>query len=648
MEFNNTSQRNYYLEDIPLQQAISSFEKALEDGNITLLASSEFIRIEEALNRVTANSVSAKLSSPHYDCAAMDGVAVKSDSTTGATETNPKLLETDIDFAWVNTGDPIPDHFDSVIMIENIKQLKNGIEIRAAIPPYHDVRPIGEDVVATQVILMSGHKLRPYDLGACAGCGITDIEVRRPPTLAIIPTGTELIEPSDKAKPGQILEYNSLMLSSQIADWGGVGIRLPPVPDDLHQLQLAVKKASEKYDMLIINAGSSAGEKDFTASAIKSLGEVIVHGVAIKPGHPVILGIINQKPVIGIPGYPVSAMLTSELFVKPLIEKSLGMPNISRTEIKAKLTRKIVSQFGHEEFVRLRLAKIGNDVVANAIQRGAGVIMSLVEADGITVIPKLSEGIDAGTEIDVELLRPIEAITNTLVMVGSHDMTIDILSNLLRKRNLNAHITSSNIGSIAGLISLSKGEAHLAGCHLLEPTSGDYNIDYVKKYLPGMPVSIITLVHRTQGLIVEPKNPLNIQSISDLAVKDIKYVNRQRGAGTRVLLDYELSKLNISAEEINGYTKEEYTHLGVAAAISGGSANVGLGIKSAATSMCLDFVPIIQERFDIVVPIEQIDTDPITLVLEVIKSDQFKNEVESLGGYDTRESGKLVCQLSGD
>ena len=436
------------------------------------------------------------------------------------------------------------------------------------------------------------------------------------------------------------------MLSAQISQWGGVGVTLPVVPDNPKKLQLSIKQAVANYDLVIVNAGSSAGAKDYTMRAISSLGKVIVHGVAIKPGHPVILGIVDKKPVIGIPGYPVSTIMTSELFVKPIIEKALGVPSLSKHKVKATLTRKLVSQFGNDEFVRLRLARIRGDLVATAIQRGAGVIMSLVEADGITKIPKLSEGIDAGTEIEVELINHIDEINNTLVMAGSHDLTVDILSNLLKQQTLKSKIASSNIGSIAGLIALSKGESHVAGCHLLEPSTGNYNLDYVKKYLPNMPVSVITLVHRDQGLIIEPQNPLNITSITDLKKEAVRYVNRQRGSGTRILLDYELSKNKIKSGEINGYQKEEYTHLAVASAVKSGSANVGLGIKSAAVTMGLGFIPVLKERFDLIIPSDQIDSQPIKTMLEIIKTEQFKIEVNLLSGYDTKESGRLVYKLS--
>ena len=641
------SKRNYYLEDIPLNSAIAEFNGALQNCP-SIATKTELIKIANAISRVTAKPAFAKLSSPHYDSAAMDGVAVSSNNTNGATETNPKFLQKNIDFAWVNTGDEVPKPFDSVIMIENIKEVENGIEIRASVPPYHDVRPIGEDIVESQMVLPAGHKLRVYDLGACAGCGITEIEVKKFPEIAIIPTGTELIAPTDMAEAGQILEYNSLMLSAQISKWGGVGVTLPVVPDNPEKLQLSIKTAVANYDLVIVNAGSSAGAKDYTMQAISSLGKVIVHGVAIKPGHPVILGIVNKKPVIGIPGYPVSTIMTSELFVKPIIEKALGLPSLSNHKVKATLTRKLVSQFGNDEFVRLRLARIRGDLVATAIQRGAGVIMSLVEADGITKIPKLSEGIDAGTEIEVELINHIDEINNTLVMVGSHDLTIDILSNLLKQQTLKSKIASSNIGSIAGLIALSKGEAHVSGCHLLEPDTGDYNLDYVKKYLPKMSVSVVTLVHRDQGLIVEPENPLNITSVADLTKKAVRYVNRQRGSGTRILLDYELSKNRIESDKINGYQKEEYTHLAVASAVKSGSANVGLGIKSAAVTMGLGFIPVLKERFDLIIPSDQIDSQPIKTMLGIIKTEQFKIEVNLLSGYDTKESGQLVCKLSGN
>ena len=642
----HTRGRQYYLSDIPLEEALQAFHSAMEKSGAAKPLSAETVPLDKARGRVTAGPIWARISSPHYDSAAMDGVAVRAADTLGAMETSPVRLQLGKQAVWVDTGDPVPDDFDAVIMVEVVHEVdETTIEIQSPVAPYQHVRPLGEDIVATELILPENHVLRPVDLGACAAAGLSEITVRRKPTVAVIPTGTELVPIGSPLKPGDIIEFNTLILAGMIEEWGGEPTRWQAVSDDYDRLKSTIQDALKDNDIVVINAGSSAGSEDYTAKLVDELGEVVVHGVAIRPGHPVVLGVAQGKPLLGIPGYPVSAALTCEIFVKTIIEKMTGTRIPARPRTTATITRKVLSPMGEDEFLRVRLGRVGEKLVATPIQRGAGVVMSLVRADGLVTISRFSEGLEAGQDIDVELLRPVEEVNGTIVAIGSHDLTLDVLASMLHARDSSLSLSSSNVGSLGGIMALSRGEAHFAGSHLLDEDTGEYNLSYVRRYLKGRDMVIMNLVNRDQGLIVPKGNPKDIESLEGLARDGLSFVNRQRGSGTRMLLDYQLKKLGIPSERLSGYDREEYTHLAVAAAVAGNKADCGLGISSAAKAMGLDFVPLLVEEYDLVIPREHYESGLLGPLLSLIRSEEFRQEVELLGGYDLSMTGKVVAEM---
>jgi len=573
----------------------------------------------------------------------MDGIAVAAKDTFGADDKNPVRLKEGIHFKYVDTGDPLPAGCDTVIMIEEVHPVGDGeVEIIKSYSPWDNVRGIGEDIVATELIVPGNHRLRPQDLGAILAGGHVEVAVRRKPAAAIIPTGTELVSGGTDLKPGDIIEYNSAMLAGFVEEWGGKAMVMEKVIDDYDKIRQRVKQALEKADMVIINAGSSAGSEDYTSSCIAELGKLLVHGVAIRPGKPVMLGIIGDKPVVGIPGYPVSAALAMDLFVKPLLYMMQGIPVPAPEKIDAVVSRRVVSSIGTEEFLRVKLGRIGDKVVASPLSRGAGVIMSLVRADGIARIPALEEGLEAGEQVEVELLRKRHEIENTIVIIGSHDITIDLLANEVKRYYPELNISSAHVGSMGGIMALKRGECHMSGIHLLDPDTGEYNVSYLKRYLPEKDMVLVNLIHRRQGIMVQKGNPKGIRDTRDLARPDVLFINRQRGAGTRLLLDLKLKELGISPEEVRGYDREEYTHMAVAAAVAGGSADAGLGILAAANALGLDFIPVSPEEYDLAIPKEFFHVDSVQKMLEVINTAEFKQKVEALGGYDTRDTGKIV------
>ena len=639
--------RDYYLSDIPLDEAIRKFDRALAAGGALQHAPSEIVPLERANGRVTAEPVWAERSSPHYDAAAMDGVAVLAADTVGASETSPLKLSVGSQAVWVDTGDPMPRDADAVIMVEDVQKTDHStIEIYAPVSPYQHVRALGEDIAAAELVLPQSHRLRPHDLAACAAAGLSEVSVRVPPRVAIIPTGNELTPIGQTPEAGEIIEFNSLMLAAMVEDWGGTATRLSPVPDDFDLLIRAISEAVSESDIVIVNAGSSAGAEDYTSKVVSHLGELVVHGVAIKPGHPLVLGVVESKPVLGIPGYPVSAAVTCEKFLRPLIERMLGTPGQPREQTQAVMSRKVHSSLGEDEFLRVRLGRVGDRTIAAPIQRGAGVVMSLVRADGIVTIPRFSEGVDAGNEVEVELLRPLESLDKTVVAIGSHDVTLDLISSELRRLDPRLTLASSNVGSLGGLLALRRGEAHLAGTHLLDEETGEYNISFVRRYVPNEDIVLVTLVHRVQGLIVSPGNPNSIESLDDLTREDVRFVNRQRGSGTRVLLDHLLRQDGIESEEVSGYEREEFTHLAVAAAVAGGVADVGAGVLSAARALEMDFVPLSTERYDLAIPNQHYESNLLEPLLSLIRNDDFKLKVDALGGYDTMSTGVVAAEVN--
>ena len=648
-----------YLHDVPLPEAVGRFERELIRAGLADVLGREEIPLDEyAVGRVLAEPVWAKLSSPHYHASAMDGFAVRSYQTSSANLNSPILLSLPCDAQYVDTGDPLPSWADAVIPIENVEPVDEQgnvaldlrkppvIRIRTAVTPWSHVRPMGEDIVATQLVLPGGHVLRYVDLGAIAACGHSALLVARKPRVAVIPTGTELVPIGQQVQAGDIIEYNSLILAAQVNEWGGQATRYPITPDNYDLIQAKVLEAAQVHDLILLNAGSSAGSEDFSAKVIESLGQVLVHGIAIRPGHPVILGMLKlphkYAPIIGVPGYPVSATLTGEILVEPLLARWTGRKPFTPLTIWAKLTRKVTSPAGDDDYMRVAVGRVGGQLLAAPLSRGAGVITSLVRADGLAVLPRGIQGKQAGEMIDVRLYRSLHDLDDTIFAVGSHDVILDLLAQYLAEKG--RRLVSSNIGSQAGLIALFRGEGHIAGSHLLDPETGEFNIRYLSQYMPDTPVTLITLVGRQQGLMTVRGNPKSIQELDHLFRDDVVYINRQRGAGTRVLLDYQLALMGRNGDAIKGYGQEEFTHLAVAAAIASGRADCGLGIASAAHALNLDFIPLFQERYDLVIPNTFVDSDLIKPLLEIIRTPNFQQAVMRLPGYDVSQMGKVVMR----
>jgi putative molybdopterin biosynthesis protein len=654
------TRRQIYLEDIPLDEAWQRLTGALRKAGLWQALPGEWVALDQAAGRVTAEPVWARLSAPHYHAAAMDGYALVASTTAAASENHPITLALSPDgpARYVDTGDPLPAWANAVVPIEQAQPLSGdtAIEIRASLAPWAYVRALGEDMVATELVLPGNHRLRPVDLGAIAGSGHDQVMVRRRPRVAVIPTGTELVAAGSPVRPGDIIEYNSLMLAAQVEQWGGTATRYPIVPDVEDQICAVVTEAARDHDLVLLNAGSSAGSEDFSARVVAKLGTLLVHGIALRPGHPVIMGLLppleadaSATPIIGVPGYPVSAALTGEIFVEPLIARWLGRPPLRPATVEAVMTRKVLSPLGDDEYLRVTVGDVGGRVVATPLSRGAGVISSLVRADGLVLVPRHTEGFNAGDRVEVRLYRSPDDLARTIVAIGSHDLSLDLLAQHLAERAAGSQgatrLASANVGSQGGLVALRRGEAHLAGSHLLDPDTGEYNLSYIERYLPDTPVMLIALAGREQGLIVRRGNPLSLRTLADLGQPKVNFVNRQRGAGTRVLLDYEIGKIGLEPGEVRGYEREEYTHLAVAAAVASGMADCGLGIAAAARALDLDFVPLFKERYDLVIPQQYYGGSLLKPFLELLQDANVRAEVAAMPGYDVSRMGEVIAEV---
>lgn len=630
--------RKIYLEDKP---RVEAREEILAAFNLP--QEKEWIPAASALGRITAEPVFANVSMPFYHASAMDGVAVSAEETYEAHEQRPLHLKKGENFVYVDTGNAIPSPFNAVIMVEHIHVIdEDTIEIIEPATPWQHIRPIGEDIVQEEMLFTQGHELRPADLGALLAAQVTEVCVVKKPLVTIIPTGNELVSADTSLSSGRIIEFNGTVFSAYIEDWGGTPYLHPIVKDEPEKIKEALLNAVETSDIVVINAGSSAGSKDYTVHILEELGTVFTHGVATRPGKPVILGKINDKVVIGVPGYPVSAYLALEWFVRPLVCKYLGIPEPKRPTLQVKLGRRIVSTMGAEDFVRMNIGYVDGQFVANPLTRAAGVTMSLVRADGLLVVPPDELGYEQGDIVEVELYRPVEEIKNAIVFSGSHDLTIDLLSSQLKRQRTDMKIVSSHVGSMAGLMAIRKGEAHVAGIHLLDPETKEYNITYVKKLLAGQDAVLYPFLKRTQGWMLPKGNPLGIENAGDIAVKGADYANRQKGAGTRILFDLLLKEADLSPEQINGYDREMFSHLSVAAEVKGNENAAGLGIFPAARAMGLDFIPVADENYDLLMTKAFYESEKGIWLRSVIQSEAFKAEVAKIGGYAVVENPEPI------
>ena len=629
-----------YLTNVPLDEARGEYLARLQENGFA--GQTEMVSVQNAFGRITARAVYAAICAPHYAASAMDGIAVHAKDTFGATETTPVRL-TPQQYMVVDTGDPVPEDCDAVIMVEDIVRGEDeSVTIYAAAAPWQHIRQIGEDICAGEMILASYMEVTPAAIGAMIAGGVLEIEVIKKPVIGIIPTGDEIVAPCADPKPGDILEFNSSIFSAMVQEWGAEAKTYPIVPDRFDAIREMVARAADECDIVLLNAGSSAGREDYSVSVIRELGDVVYHGIAIKPGKPAILGLRGAVPILGVPGYPVSGIIVIEELLKPLVPEWFHS-NMAPVQLAtATLTRPVVSGLKYQEFVRVRMGEVGGKLTASPLSRGAGVVSSFMKADGILEVPQGTEGYEAGEEVQVRLLSTPEKLQNTLVVIGSHDPLLDEVADMMHRADPTVFMSSSHVGSMGGIMAIRRGEAHAGGCHLLDTETGVYNLSFLKKYFPNGGIRLVRCVGRQQGLMLAKGNPLDIKEFADIAKNGVRYVNRQKGSGTRVLMDYLCEQYAVNVSDIYGYEREELTHTSVAAQIANGSADAGMGIYSAAQLYDLDFLPICIEEYDLIIPDHAWETPVVQQLIATLKSPAFREKMLAMGGYTVDHPGEII------
>lgn len=610
-----------YLNVMPLDDVL-----ALLSREFSCTPSIVQLSLEDAAGRITAAPIFATYSVPEIHLAAMDGIAVVSADTKGASEQHPVTLAY---AARVNTGNVVPPAFDAVIMIEDVWEADGSYTIRKAAAPWQHVRPAGEDLAESEMVMPSRHLIRPHEIGALATYGITRLDaitVR----IGLVPTGSELVPAGTRPAPGQVVESNTVMAKAMLEDVGAQCTRYPFVEDIPEKIRDAVARACRENDIVIVSAGSSAGTKDYTADVVGELGTVLVHGIATKPGKPAIVGKVDGTPVFGLPGYPLSALTVIRELVLPFL-KMYGLVVPAPQLIRAGITSALPKEIGSDEFVLSTLGKVGNRWVVSPQSKGAGVQMSAVRANAYLKVLRDSEGFNAGDEVDARLMVPEEEAETALLVTGSHDPVLDYLADILRPAGIN--LISTHVGSMGGILALKKDECHAAPTHLLSD-DGSYNTAYLQKYLPGTAIDLICVAGRQQGVV--SRTGLTFEELPGRS-----FINRQKGSGTRMLLDFGLKQAGIDPASIPGYEREATTHIAVALAVKSGEAEAGLCVFSAAKALGLPFVPVSHERYELAFRHEYVDDPRVRALIAAIRSNEFRSILQDLGGYDTSETGTL-------
>jgi len=537
----------------------------------------------------------------------------------------------------ISTGAPIPPGVDSVLMVEYTKRCEDEVIVYRSVTPGENIMPSGSDIMLGELVLRRCTVIGEREVGVLASIGVKRIRVYRRPRVAVISTGRELVAPGSPLEFGKIYDVNSYTISHALKRLGAEPLLLGIAGDDPKEIGDMVEKGLRLGDMVILSGGTSAGLSDITYKVLNGIGPpgVVIHGLKVKPGKPTVISISREgKLVIGLPGYPGSALMIFDLVVKPLIKRMLCLPE-ERHVIKARLAMRVEGARGRRLLLPLSLVDVGSYIAAYPLPPESGAISTIAKADGYMIIPESVEFAEEGEEVYVNLFSPAYMPAD-LYIVGSHDLGLDRLIPLMRAYK----VKTIYVGSIGGIASIKKAEADVAGIHLVDSETMEYNIPFLKKYGVNN-AYLIKGYMREQGLIVPKGNPHDIRDVRDIIRKNLRIVNRGRNTGTRILLDSILRGIaredGIAFDElvsrIKGYYYEVKTHTAVAAAIAQGRADAGIGIRAAAHMYGLDFISLGWERYDFLVQIARIGKEAVRSFLEILRSGEFAEVLSSIPGY---------------
>jgi putative molybdopterin biosynthesis protein len=578
----------------------------------------------------------------------MDGYAVLAEDTFGADDDNPKRLKIvgrceagqpisvsmkSGEAVEVSTGAPVPRGCNAVVMVEYTRTADSEIEVFRPVVPGDNIAAAGSDIMAGELVLRKGERITPRETGVLAALGMETIKVFSKPRVAIMSTGNELIPPGAPLTYGKIYDINSTAIAASVLECGGEPVNLGVAPDDPATMTNKLREALTKADMVLTSGSTSAGVGDLVYRIIDNLGKpgVLVHGISVKPGKPALVAVVEGKPLIGLPGYPTSALMIFHALVAPVLRTMSGSAQPHITVIGARLAHKMTSAKGRRELLPVHLTRATTgEYLAYPTTEGSGAISSFSLSDGFIDIPDRIEFLEEGEPVRVDLfgaaLNPAD-----LVVVGSHCVGIDVLIGLLRERSPGFVAKVINVGSLGGFHAVKRGEADVAGVHVLDETTGEYNVPLYHKFHLQAKAVLVRGYVREQGLLIPKGNPKGIRGFDDLIDGRASLINRNRGSGTRILTDFHLSKAATSrgiklqeiSAKIEGYNTEAKSHSAVAAAVAHGRADVGIAIRTVAEAYGLDFIRIGDEFFDFLVAQDRFDKPPVRLFLNALKSNEF-------------------------
>ncbi len=629
------------------------------------------IPVSEALGRTLAEDVIAPIDVPGFDRAAMDGYAVIAEDTFGADDDNPRKLRVigrceagqklsislkKDEAVEISTGAPIPRGANAVVMVEYTRQAGPAIEVFRPVVPGENIGAAGSDMMEGELVLRKGETITPREIGVLAAIGAEKVKVFRKPRVSVLSTGNEIVAPGAPPAYGRIYDINASAIAASVTESGGVPVNLGISPDDPVIMEKKLRQALQEGDMALTSGSTSAGAGDLVYRIIDKLGTpgVLIHGISVKPGKPALVAVVNGKPLIGLPGYPTSALTIFHALVAPIIREMSGLARRPAVAIDARLAFKTMSAKGRRELLPVHLTRSANgEYLAYPTTAGSGAITTFSLSDGFIDIPDTVEFLDEGEPVKVNLfgasLTPAD-----LVVIGSHCIGIDILLSLIRERSLGYLAKVINTGSLGGLHAIKRGEADIAGIHMLDEATGEYNIPYYRRFgLEGKAV-LVRGYSREQGLILPKGNPERIRGLEDILGKELSFVNRNRGSGTRMLVDLHLLRIANSrkisikqlTKEVRGYSTEAKSHSAVAAAVAHGRADIGVGIRTVAESYRLDFVKIGDESFDFLVAKDRLDKPAVRLFIDALRSREFADSLsqKAPGLRTVPETGTQVAE----
>ena len=635
------ARQEQFLEVISAGEARVRFEQHLDLAPL----SAEAVSLADARTRVLAHDVVAAFDAPPFDRANVDGFALRAADTVGASDGNPKIFTLNSEViacghapmltvgpgtcTTIATGGVIPRGADAVVMIEQTELIESNpsrIELRRAAAPGQLISYAGSDIARGETLLRRGARIGSREIGMLAASGLARIEVVRRPKVAVLSTGDELVEPGNPLKPAAVYDSNSATIAAAVSEAGGEPITFGVLPDDAAILEKTVREALAVSDMVVLSGGTSKGAGDLSHRVVSRLGKpgILVHGVALKPGKPLCLAVVGDKPVVVLPGFPTSAIFTFHAFVAPVIRARAGLPPEATQTVSARVPVRVASELGRKEFVLVSLVKGDQGMIAFPTGKGSGAVTSFSQADGFLEIDALASSLDAGSDVQVTLIdNTIRA--PDLVIMGSHDVALDVVVGALADHGLTARILA--VGSLGGVAAANRGECDIAPVHLIDPESGQYN-----KHLATQGLSLVPGWRRMQGLVFRPGDArFEGRSASEalkiiLADPSALMINRNAGAGTRVLTDKLLGGARPA-----GYANQPKSHNAVAAAIAQGRADWGLAIEPVAKLYGLGFLPVSPEHYDFLVVDNRREHPGVRVFLAALRDDRVRARIRALG-----------------